>query len=104
MKELNTGLPYADKLVRNGILEIDTILRIDSPDKVFAMLCVAAQMNCVVRFKNEDITIIPKESQDEFKKIAQTMSIAMFFYFHENYEKISLQHEMALQLLKECEK
>ena len=52
MKELNTGLPYADKLVRNGILEIDTILRIDSPDKVFAMLCVAAQMNCVVKFKN----------------------------------------------------
>ena len=104
MKGLDMSLPYADKLVQDGTLEIDTILRISDADKVFAMLFVAEKMNCVVKFKNEDITIIPKESQDEFKKIAQTMSIAMFFYFHDNYEKITSQHEMALQLLKECEK
>ena len=101
MKEMNTGLPYADKLVRNGVLEIDTILRIDSPDKVFAMLCVARQMNCVVKFKNEDITVMPNGPQDGFAEIKQTMSIMMFYYFHENYEEISLQLKRALQLLKE---
>lgn len=86
-----------------GVLEIDTILRIDSPDKVFAMLYVAEKMNCVVKFKNEDITVMPNGNQDEFAKIKQTMSITMFYYFHDNYEKISLQHERALQLLKEGE-
>ncbi len=101
MKELNTGLPYADKLTQDGILEIDTILRIDIPDKVFAMLCVARQMNCVVKFKNEDITVMPNGEQDKFAEISQTMSIMMYFYFHDNYERISSQHERALQLLKE---
>jgi hypothetical protein len=103
MKEMGAGLPYADRLVRNGVLEIDTILRIDSPDKVFAMLCVAKKMNCTVKFKNEDITVMPNGNQDEFAEIKQTMSIMMFYYFHDNYEKISLQHERALQLLKEGE-
>lgn len=103
MKEMGAGLPYADKLVRDGVLEIDTILRIDSPDKVFAMLYVAEKMNCVVKFKNEDITVMPNRDQDEFATIKLTMSITTFYYFHDNYKEISLKHERALRLLEEGE-
>lgn len=66
---------YEELIIKNGCLQIDTLLRFEGDNtRVFSFLCLAEKANCTVIFSNENIVIDPKE-----KKNTETNLLISFY-------------------------
>lgn len=88
-------LQFEDKIVRDGTLAIDTVLRFNNASEVFAFAHIAEKQNCTIIFSNEDITIKPNENLSEEVRI----DILLYFLLHNSNKQYIWKYYNAVNLL-----
>lgn len=89
--------PTEEDVVENGVLQIDTVFRMSDIREIFALAHLADKKNCILIFKNEDITFKPHEETT----FEQTLDLIIYFSLRNNNKQYIWNYHQALELLNE---